>query len=186
MQEGELFLVFVRPLNRAGIPYIVTGGVAAISYGEPRLTRDVDLVVHLGLQDVTSLQTLFPADQFYVPPSEEIAKEIRREGRGQFNIIHMESAFKADFYPAGRDSLSLWAFAHKREIRYQGEVVILAPPEYVIVRKLEFYREGGSEKHVRDIRSMLAISGEQIDLRVVKEFVGTYGLQKEWQVASDR
>ena len=35
--------------------------------------------------------------------------------------------------------------------------VSVAPPEYVILRKLEYYREGGSEKHVRDFRAMLAL-----------------------------
>jgi hypothetical protein len=47
MPEPELFLLFVRPFNRAGFRYIVSGSVAAIFYGEPRLTHDVDFVVFL-------------------------------------------------------------------------------------------------------------------------------------------
>jgi hypothetical protein len=47
MQEAELFLVFIRPLNDLGIPYMVTGSVAAMLYGEPRLTHDVDLVLQI-------------------------------------------------------------------------------------------------------------------------------------------
>jgi hypothetical protein len=31
------------------------------------------------------------------------------------------------------------------------------------MRKLEFYREGASEKHLRDIRSILALSGALLD-----------------------
>ena len=34
MPEPELFLLFVRPLNRAGIRYVVSASVAAIFYGE--------------------------------------------------------------------------------------------------------------------------------------------------------
>ncbi len=45
MPEVDLILLFVRPLQQAGFRYIVTGSVAAIFYGEPRLTLDVDLVV---------------------------------------------------------------------------------------------------------------------------------------------
>ena len=52
MREPELFLLFVRPLNRAGIRYVVSGSVAAIFYGEPRLTHDVDFVVFLNAGDV--------------------------------------------------------------------------------------------------------------------------------------
>ena len=47
MPEADLFLLFVRPLNRAGIRYMIGGSVAAIFYGEPRLTNDVDFVVSL-------------------------------------------------------------------------------------------------------------------------------------------
>ncbi len=45
MPEPELFLLFARPLNFAQVRYMVTGSVAAIFYGEPRLTHDLDLVV---------------------------------------------------------------------------------------------------------------------------------------------
>jgi hypothetical protein len=52
----------------------------------------------------------------------------------------------------------------------------------VIVRKLEYYREGGSQKHLRDIRSMLAISGEQLDRAALNEWIERLGLQTEWRV----
>src|SRR5260370_5378806 len=156
MPEPELFLLFVRPLNRANIRYVVTGSVAAIFYGEPRLTHDVDFVVFLRDADAEALAKVFPAAAFYLPPAEIISAEARREQRGHFNIIHIETGFKADMYLTGRDELNAWAFKLQRRAQLEAETVVLAPPEYVIVRKLEYYREGGSEKHLRDIRSMLA------------------------------
>jgi hypothetical protein len=48
-------------------------------------------------------------------------------------------------------------------MEYRGESITIAPPEYVILRKLEYFREGGSDKHLRDIRAMLAVSGDQLD-----------------------
>jgi hypothetical protein len=50
----------------------------------------------------------------------------------------------------------------------------------VIVRKLEYYREGGSEKHLRDVRSMLAVSGEQLDQSALHEWIERRGLRAEW------
>lgn len=47
MTDASLISLFVRPLNRLRIPYLVTGGVASVVYGEPRLTRDIDLVIQL-------------------------------------------------------------------------------------------------------------------------------------------
>ena len=42
MPEPELSLLFIRPLNWLGVRYLFSGSVAAILYGEPRLTHDVD------------------------------------------------------------------------------------------------------------------------------------------------
>jgi hypothetical protein len=184
MPEPELFLLFVRPLNRAGIRYVVTDSVAAVFYGEPRLTHDVDFVVFLRDQDIEALTKAFPAADFYLPPPETITAEAHREQRGHFNIIHIETGFKADMYLIGRDELNAWAFRLQRQIQFEGETVVLAPPEYVIVRKLEYYREGGSEKHLRDIRSMLAVSGDQLDRPALNDWIQRRGLQTAWRLVS--
>ncbi len=181
MPEADLFLLFARPFNRAGIRYIIGGSVAAIFYGEPRLTNDVDFVAFLNEADIRRLPDIFPPSDFYLPPPETIAAEVAREQRGQFNIIHMNTSFKADVYPTGRDEFNAWAFRNKRRIEYEGETLVLAPPEYVIVRKLEFFREGGSEKHLRDIRSMLAVSGDQMDRAELDEWIRRRGLEPEWK-----
>jgi hypothetical protein len=180
MPEAELFLLFVRPFNRAGIRYVLSGSVAAIFYGEPRLTNDVDFVAFLNEPDIRRLPEIFPPPDFYLPPLEAIAAEVARDQRGQFNIIHVNTSFKADVYLTGRDEFNAWAFRNKRRIEYEGETMVLAPPEYVIVRKLEFYREGGSDKHLRDIRAMLKISGEKIDRGVIEEWVNRQGMKEEW------
>jgi len=68
----------------------------------------------------------------------------------------------------------------------KGDPLWVAPPEYVILRKLEYYREGGSEKHLRDISGMLEISLDQLDMAKIEERVRSFGLEKEWaQVAKD-
>jgi hypothetical protein len=48
----DLFTLFVRPLHRAEWRYMVSGSLASTHYGEPRLTMDVDLVVHIGERGV--------------------------------------------------------------------------------------------------------------------------------------
>ena len=184
MPEPELSLLFLRPLNQLGVRYIVGDSVAAMLYGEPRLTHDVDLVVFLRMEDIWRLREVFPAPAFYLPPDEVIAAEIGRPQKGQFNVIHSETGFKADFYTAGQDDFNAWAFRHARKMEFQGEPVSVAPPECVIVRKLEYFREGGSEKHLRDIRSMLAISGDQIDRASIEEWVSRLGVQTQWKMVN--
>jgi hypothetical protein len=59
--------------------------------------------------------------------------------------------------------------------------VMLAPPEYVIIRKLEYFRAGGSEKHLRDIRSIIAVSGEHLDNSQLHGWIQHRELQSQWK-----
>jgi hypothetical protein len=181
MPEPELSLLFVRPLNRSGIRYVVGGSVAAILYGEPRFTYDVDFVAFLRDSDILRFPKIFPPPEYYVPPLEVIAAEVERPEKGQFNVIHADTSFKADFYTAGRDELNAWAFRFSRRLTYMGEPIVVAPPEYVIVRKLEYFREGGSDKHLRDIRGILNVSGDQITQSDLNEWIQRRGVETEWR-----
>ncbi len=61
-----------------------------------------------------------------------------------------------------------------------------ASPEDVIIKKMEFYREGGSEKHLRDITGILKISGEEVDMRYIEEWAGRLGLVDIWEAIKNR
>jgi hypothetical protein len=169
---------FLEPLERLGIPYCVTGSVAASVYGEPRLTAGIDLVVLLRPADITALRRAFPDSDYYVPPDETLRHEVAR-ARGMFNLIHHASQFKADLYVAGSDPLHAWALAHRRRIDLGGGGAWIAPPEYVILRKLEYLREGGSDKHARDIRFVLAAT--EVDHDFLDREIERLGLRAEWR-----
>jgi hypothetical protein len=174
-------LVFVDRLNQLDAKYMVSGSVAGIAYGEPRLTHDIDVVIELDRTFAGLLVLHFPPPEFYCPPSEIIRLELDRECGGHFNIIHQPSGFKADIYPVGHDSFSAWGLARCRKFTIQGSIMTLAPPEYVIIRKLEYFREGGSEKHLRDIRGILRVSRALIDLNELEKLIQTRHLEPSWQ-----
>ena len=121
---------------------MITGSVASIVYGEPRVTHDVDLVIELRRPDTGRFVALFPIEEFYCPPSEIVEQEALRELRGHFNLIHHKSGFKADVYLANRDPFHAWALKRRIAIGQGEDLFHVAPIEYVIVRKLEFYKEG--------------------------------------------
>lgn len=170
---------FLDPLERLGFPYCITGSVAASVYGEPRLTADIDVVLLLRVEDIAALRAAFPENAYYVPPDETLRLELARSSRGMFNLIHHPSQFKADLYLAGRDPLHAWALERRRRIDLEGSGAWIAPPEYVILRKLEFLREGGSDKHARDIRFMLAATA--VDRAFVETEVTRLGLHEYWR-----
>jgi len=184
VQAADFFLAFTQPLERAGIRYMVAGSVASIVYGEPRLTNDVDLVVVLDDSQIRNMPALFPMDRFYCPPPEVIATEARRPRRGHFNVIHHDTGLKADLYPAGDEPLQAWGLAHRRHVELgNGQAIWIAPIEYVILKKLEYFREGRSEKHLADIRGMLAVSGDEIDASFLEPQLAQLSLKAEWELA---
>lgn len=185
MQSPDLVGLFIAPLNRAGITYMATGSVAAMVYGEPRLTNDIDVVVSLEPDGAIAFAAAFDRAGLYVPPPEVIAAEAARTVGGHFNLIHGPSALKADVYVAGIDELHGWALPRRRQVSVGREVLWIAPPEYVILRKLQYYRDGGSEKHLRDIRRILAVSRSLLDRPEIERWVGRLGIGREWHAAQD-
>jgi hypothetical protein len=179
MPVPELFRPLLDPLERLGFDYCITGSVAASVYGEPRLTADIDVVLLLRRQDVSALRTAFPETEYYVPPEETIHAAIEGSSRSMFNLIHHSSQFKADIYLAAGDPLHAWALRHRRRIDLGGAGAWIAPPEYVILRKLEFLREGGSDKHVRDIRFIRAAT--PLDHSFLESEIARRQLGPQWR-----
>lgn len=181
MPAPDLFAPFLEPLERLALPYCITGSVAASVYGEPRLTADIDVVLLLRLQDIAALCSAFSDSDYYVPPEETLREAVAQSTRGMFNLIHHKSQFKADVYIAARDPLHAWALEHRRRIDLAGSGAWIAPPEYVILRKLEFLREGGSDKHLRDIRFILAAT--PVDRAFIEREVARLGVLAQWGLA---
>jgi hypothetical protein len=184
MLEPDLIELFVSPLEQFHFRYLLSGSVASMLYGEPRVTHDIDLVIFLRVEDINKLSQAYPSSGFYVPPPEAIITEIARGEGGHFNVIHPDSGLKADFFLTSRDEFQAWAFRNVVQYKFQNTTIRLAPPEYVIVYKLKYYREGGSEKHIRDIRSMLNSSGDRIDRSTLNDWISRRGLEAEWKKVS--
>jgi hypothetical protein len=185
MPQIDFFRIFTDRLNSLGVRYMVVGSIAGMMYGEPRLTNDVDIVLDLPATAAEPLCRLFPIDEFYCPPIEIIRVELARAQRGHFNLIHHDTGFKADLYLRGHDLLNHWAMNAAVKTEIEGHIVWMAPPEYVIIGKLEFFREGRSQKHLRDIRGILLVWGEKIDRPLLEAKIKELGLEAEWKSVTE-
>lgn len=175
MQAPDFRALFVAPLEALGLEYMVTGSVAASIYGQPRFTNDLDLVLHLRQESIVALCSAFPGEEYYCPPPEVIRVETSRRSRAHFNLIHHATGLKADCYLFVGDDLQAWALQRRVRLELEpGAGMWVAPIEYVLLRKLEFHREGGSEKHLRDIEGMIAVGAEPIDW----EFVNAQAIRR--------
>ena len=180
MLEADLFEVFVKPLNDSGICYMATGSVAAMLYGRPRMTHDIDMVIYLSVSEAALLPRIYPQGLYYCPPVEAIQAEIGRQTEGHFNVIHLQTGFKGDFYPSGKDELIEWGLRNKKTVKLETMEICIAPPEYVIIQKLRYFQEGHSSKHLTDIEAMLDLSAEQIDQELIRAYVKQFSLENEW------
>lgn len=182
MEILDLFSLFTVRLKLLNINYIVTGSVASIVYGEPRLTHDIDLVIVLSPTQIDDFINAFPIKLFYCPPKEIIINELKRASRGHINLIHHETGFKADIYFVGNEEVQLWGLQNKKMISFMGNELSIAPPEYVIVKKLEFFKEGNSQKHLTDIAAILKHSSYLIDFETLDQFISKYKLESYWDI----
>ncbi len=184
MELYDLLARVVETFERLRIPYIVTGSVASMAYGEPRLTNDIDVVAEIREAHVPGFLAAFPPDEYYL--SEEAIREgIRRQG--QFNIIHPVSGLKVDVIIRKETPFDRSRFARARAIRpaktYEAS---FSSAEDVIIKKMEFYREGGSDKHLRDITGILKVSGGEIDEGYITEWADRMELRPIWDAIKRR
>ncbi len=184
MEQAELLRHVVEVLEEQGITYLLVGSLASGVYGEPRLTHDIDVVVDLRADQIARLCDAFPAMDYCV--SQQAAREAITRG-GQFHVIHPASGNKIDFMIARQDAWGRSQISRRRrEQILPGRPGYTAAPEDVIIAKLWYYQDGGSEKHLRDVAAMLQVSGDDIDREYINHWVQQLGFTEEWQAVLDR
>ena len=184
MKQSDVVKYAIQVLENLGIEYMVVGSVASSAYGDPRLTRDVDIVIRPEPGQMSRLCAAFPEDEYYVSLEAAIEAEARHD---QFNVIHSTSGNKIDFLIAHDTAWGREQFARKRRARlYQDQEGFMAAPEDIIISKMMSYHEGGSEKHLRDIAGILKVGAERIDHAYMARWASDLGLTEIWQAVLDR
>lgn len=179
VDQRELLRRILDGFAASGVEYLLVGSVASAAYGEPRLTLDIDVVAALKIGFLPRFLSFFPAPEFYV--SFDAAAEAVRNQK-QFNIIHSASGWKFDIIIKKADEFDRSRFARKRSIPVFPDLsASVASPEDIIIKKLEYYQEGGSEKHLRDVTGILRVSGEGLDIPYIDRWAARKGLSEIWQ-----
>lgn len=184
MEQPELLRRAIGELERQQIPYLVVGSLASGAYGEPRMTRDIDLVIDLKAERATQLCAAFPAPDFFVslPAAHEAVRRV-----GRFNVIHPASGNKIDFIIARQDAWGKSQLARRQRVRLFPDLEgYVASPEDVIIGKLWYYQEGGSEKHLRDIAGNLQASATPVDTAYIERWTKQLHLDPSWQAVLQR
>ena len=163
----DFFSYVISVFNRLKIPYMVVGGFAAIFYGEPRLTIDVDIVADIWMVHVPAFVQAFPIPDYYVS-EDGIRDSITR--CYPFNVIQPSTGAKVDIVPMPPDPFTRLAFQRRQQLDYDeaGQTASFITAEDIIIAKLIAYRETMSDKHFRDARGVLLLQWDTIDLGAVR------------------
>ena len=154
-EQLDLLKQVAARLESAGIRYMVSGSTAMNFYAEPRMTRDIDIVVELSSGDASKVVALLGAE-FYV--DEDTVRDAI-DTRSMFNAIHMERVIKVDFIVRKDDPYRVEELSRRRRVSFAGAEVWAASPEDLVLSKLVWAKESESELQLRDVRNLLASAG---------------------------
>lgn len=171
LDEFTVLTLVTARLESAGIPYMVTGSVAVSFYAEPRMTRDVDLVVELQPMDAERLVAMF-GDEF-ICDADRIRDAIDR--RSMFNLIHSAAVVKIDIIVRKDGAYREEEFRRRRKADVTGVPIWVVSAEDLILSKLEWARGSRSEIQLRDVRNVIAAQ-PALDWRYIGQWAGRLGL----------
>jgi hypothetical protein len=178
MTQAELLRYLADALEALGTDYMISGSHASIYYGEPRLTRDVDVIVALRVDHLPALLSRFPADEYYV--DDAAAREAIRTS-GQFNIIHPSSGLKIDIYVNPDTPYDRTRLARRQRLPLvPGVSAFFARPEDIILYKLLYQQQVESGMHVRDIVGIIRVSGAELDEHYIRHWAEQLGVRTAW------
>ena len=162
---GELHQIF----ESINIDYYVSEGVASSIHGEPRSTRDLDLVIEVKPNQIDLLVKTLEASGYYCPAG---AVEDLHCGLGNMlNITHTETIANADIYIKDNSPYSISQMNRKILIDVEEIPVFwIASAEDIILQKLRWGKGSKSEKQWRDVLGIIKLQSKNLD----------YGYLTEW------
>jgi len=187
-EEPLEYLDFVHlvleTMEEAGVPYLIGGAVAAWAWGEPRATRDLDLVVRIPEGAVERLSRAFQKRDMQLPP--DIIQTRLEDDRGDvpLNVVHAATGYKTDLYLVrDEDSFRAEAFQRRIQVDLGPELgdVYLHTPEDLILNKLMYYGMSQQSKHLRDITAIVKTLGDDLDVEYLRRWVDEMGLHTLWE-----
>jgi hypothetical protein len=171
-EQLEFVKAIAVRLDSAGIPYMLTGSIALALYSRPRMTRDIDLVVECQSPDSETIVRLFEADCYV--DADAIRDAIA--SRTMFNIIHNEWIIKADFIVRKDDKYRRVEFDRRRLFIIESVSVWVVSPEDLILSKLHWAKDTGSELQREDVRVMVQTL-QDLDWIYLEQWAKDLGVQ---------
>ena len=148
------------------IPYMLSGSIAMGLYTVPRMTRDIDFIVHLEAKNVEFFVDSFK-DGFYC--DRDVVKDAIIGPVKMFNIIDHATGYKADFVVLKNEPFRQEEFKRRLKVTYFGKTIYVVSPEDLLLSKLIWIQDFQSALQIEDIKNLVAI--DNLDWAYISEWV---------------
>ncbi len=174
MREQQLLSRLVGALERAGVPYLLTGSFASSLQGTPRAVGNLDLVVRLQAGGLRELKAAFPPPEFEL--DEEAALRALAGGQS-FALVDLEGGGRVDFWPDSDSPFDRSRFARRRSEEFQGLRLQVSSPEDMILSKLYWgARWGEEEKQAEDALGVYELQHSRLDRAYLRGWAAELGV----------
>jgi hypothetical protein len=173
---AELLSDVIGRLDRAGVPYMVTGSLASSYHGEPRATRDADIVIDPTPHRLARLVEILIEGNYYVgadAASEALTK------RAQFNPIAGD-ATKVDFIIRKDRAFSIEEFGRRQQADLLGTTGFVATAEDLVIAKLEWAAASDSDRQLRDAAGIVAVA-DGLDEAYIDRWAAALRVTDAWR-----
>jgi len=162
----------IEALIEAEIPYMIAGSVGSSFHGQPRATNDADIVIDPTKNQLSIfLEQLVP--DFYV--SQQAALQAL-EDRAMFNVIDIQSGYKADLIIRKQRPFSQQEFSRRISAHLLGMDAYVLSPEDSILSKLEWTQGRDSQTQLNDALGVLNLQKDKIDFDYLKHWAKELGI----------
>lgn len=177
MVPDELPMVLRTP-EESGIPYVLTGALAAVAWGRPRATYDADIVIDLDPSEIDTLTDVFRQPDW----------SCERSANGTsvgLSVVHETTGTKADFLVSPDRPADTHRFARRRRAQMTGVQCWVLSPEDTILAKLEWIKAAPSERQQGDVVGVVEVQGDSLDRKYLDEWADRLGVSDLLQAALD-
>lgn len=161
---------------------MITGSLAVAFYGRPRFTHDVDIVVDVfGASKeslVHALRSLTKYFDFFFD-LDYVEKEAKSSD--MLSILDKKSSMKVDLWILKNTPFSQAEFARRRKKKVYGETMWFISAEDLIVKKLSWFSESQSSRHIEDAYAVYHGQKSRLDMRYIQRWIRQLDLQVPWQ-----
>jgi len=183
LSYGDFVKLVLSALEAANIPYMIGGAVAAWAWGEPRATRDLDVVIQVPIESVNRLSAELTDRDMLLPADIILDHLLDDRADIPLNAIHLHSGYKADIYLLREgDNLREEAFRRRKLVDLGPELGkrYLHTPEDLIVYKLWYFNLSQQTKHLRDITAIVLTLGADLDKAYIRRWAEVKGVNTLW------